>query len=75
MELDGLDMEKVYAYKEANDDDALYKYLLITQCNALNSVLPGDVPADCGLHRAVVSGQFTSGRQRCAADGYADSGG
>lgn len=30
MELDGLDMEKVYAYKEANDDDALYKYLLIT---------------------------------------------
>ena len=41
MELGGLDMEKVYAYKEANDDDALYKYLLITQCNALNSVLPG----------------------------------
>lgn len=41
MELDSLDMEKVYAYKEANDDDGLYKYLLITQCNALNSVLPG----------------------------------
>lgn len=41
MELDGLDMEKVYAYKEANDNDELYKYLLITQCNALNSVLPG----------------------------------
>ena len=41
MELDGLDMEKVYAYKEANDEDELYKYLLITQCNALNSVLPG----------------------------------
>lgn len=41
MELDGLDMEKVYAYKEVNDDDELYKYLLITQCNALNSVLPG----------------------------------
>lgn len=41
MELDGLDMEKVYDYKEANDDDELYKYLLITQCNALNSVLPG----------------------------------
>ena len=41
MELDGLDMEKVYAYKEANDDDELYKYLLIVQCNALNSVLPG----------------------------------
>ena len=41
MELDGLDMEKVYAYKEADDNDELYKYLLITQCNALNSVLPG----------------------------------
>ena len=41
MKLDGLDIEKVYAYKKANDDDELYKYLLITQCNALNSVLPG----------------------------------
>ena len=41
LELDGLDMEKVFAYKEANDKDGLYKYLLITQCNALNSVLPG----------------------------------
>lgn len=41
MELDGLDIEKVYAYKDANDNDELYKYLLITQCNALNSVLPG----------------------------------
>ena len=41
LELDGLDMEKVYAYKEANDSDELYKYLLIIQCNALNSVLPG----------------------------------
>lgn len=41
LELDGLDMEKVYAYKDANDTDELYKYLLITQCNALNSVLPG----------------------------------
>ena len=41
LELDGLDMEKVYAYKDANDSDELYKYLLITQCNALNSVLPG----------------------------------
>ena len=41
LELDGLDMEKVYAYKEANDSDELYKYLLITQCNALNNVLPG----------------------------------
>ena len=41
LELDGLDMEKVYALKEANDDEALFKYLIITQCNALSSVLPG----------------------------------
>lgn len=41
LELKGLDMEKVYALKEANDDEALFKYLIITQCNALSSVLPG----------------------------------
>ena len=41
MELDGLDMQKVYDLKNANDDDALFKYLIITQCNALSSILPG----------------------------------
>ena len=41
LELDGLDMEKVYACKEKSDDEALFKYLLITQCNALSSILPG----------------------------------
>ena len=41
MELDGLDMEKVYALKNANDNDALFKYMIITQCNALSSILPG----------------------------------
>lgn len=41
LELDGLDKEKVYALKDANDDDALFKYLIITQCNALSGVLPG----------------------------------
>lgn len=41
LELKGLDMEKVYALKEANDDEALFKYLIIAQCNALSSVLPG----------------------------------
>lgn len=41
MVLDGLDMEKVYALKNANDDDALFKYMLIVQCNALSSILPG----------------------------------
>ncbi|RHJ57494.1 BREX-1 system adenine-specific DNA-methyltransferase PglX [Ligilactobacillus salivarius] len=38
--LKGLDIKKVYEFKEANDDEVLYKYLLITQCNALNDVLP-----------------------------------
>lgn len=41
LELDGLDMEKVYALKDANDDDALFKYLVIVQCNALSLILPG----------------------------------
>lgn len=41
LELKGLDMERVYALKDANDDDALFKYLIITQCNALSGVLPG----------------------------------
>ena len=40
LELDGLDMEKVYALKEANQTEELYRYLLITQCNALNQILP-----------------------------------
>lgn len=41
LDIDGLDMEKVYAMKEANQDEELFKYLLITQCNALNSILTG----------------------------------
>ena len=41
LELDGLDMDKVYALKDANDTEELYRYLLIVQCNALNAILPG----------------------------------
>ena len=41
MELDGLEMENVYALKNANDEDALFKYMIIVQCNALSSILPG----------------------------------
>lgn len=41
LELDGLDMEKVYALKTANQDDDLFKYLVITQCNELSAILPG----------------------------------
>ena len=36
-----LDMDKVFALKEANDSEGLYRYLMITQCNALSSILPG----------------------------------
>lgn len=41
MEFDGLDMEKVYELKNRNQDEELFKYLIIAQCNALNSILPG----------------------------------
>ena len=41
LDLDGLNMDKVYEFKNANQTEELYKYLLITQCNAFNSVLPG----------------------------------
>lgn len=41
LELDGLDKSKVLDLKEKNANDELYKYLLITQCNALSSILPG----------------------------------
>lgn len=41
LELDKLDKNKVYALKETEQTEELYKYLLIVQCNALNSILPG----------------------------------
>ena len=41
LELDKLDKDKVYALKKAEQTEELYKYLLIVQCNALNSILPG----------------------------------
>lgn len=40
LEIEGLNQEKVYELKEANEEEALYKYLIITQCNALNAILP-----------------------------------
>ena len=41
IEIDGLDRSKVLDYIDKQDNEALYKYLLITQCNALNDCLPG----------------------------------
>lgn len=40
LDLPGLDSGKVAEYIESNDTAALYRYLLLTQCNALNSALP-----------------------------------
>ena len=40
LDLPGLDSGKVAGYIESNDTEALYRYLLLTQCNALNSALP-----------------------------------
>lgn len=40
LDLPGLDNGKVAEYIESNDTEALYRYLLLTQCNALNSALP-----------------------------------
>lgn len=40
LDLEGLNMDKVFELKEANKTEELYKYLLITQCNALSAILP-----------------------------------
>ena len=40
LDLPGLDREKVAQYLEQNQTEALYRYLLLTQCNALNEALP-----------------------------------
>lgn len=40
LDLSGLDSGKVAEYIEGNDTEALYRYLLLTQCNALNEALP-----------------------------------
>ncbi len=42
LDIEGLDMDKVLSLKEdAQKTEELFRYLLITQCNALNSILPG----------------------------------
>ncbi|HAJ96699.1 MAG TPA: BREX-1 system adenine-specific DNA-methyltransferase PglX [Ruminococcus sp.] len=40
VEIDGLDREYVLELLEKQDNETLYKYLIITQCNALNAGLP-----------------------------------
>jgi hypothetical protein len=41
VDMAGLNKDTVYKLKQANKDDELFKYLIITQCNALGDVLPG----------------------------------
>lgn len=40
LDLPGLSRENVAEYIESNDTEGLYRYLLLTQCNALNDPLP-----------------------------------
>lgn len=40
LDLPGLDQSKVAEYIEKNETEALYRYLLLTQCNALSESLP-----------------------------------
>ena len=41
VELEGLDRQRVADMMERQDNEGLYRYLLIAQCNALNEALPG----------------------------------
>ena len=41
LDLNGLDIDRVIAMKEANDTEGLYRHLLITLCNHLSDILPG----------------------------------
>ena len=41
IEFDGIDKEKICDFIEKQDNENLYKYLIITQCNALGECLPG----------------------------------
>ena len=41
LDLPGLNIDKVYELENASKTEELFKYLLVVQCNALNSILPG----------------------------------
>ena len=41
LNLEGLNKDKVYELENDNKTEELFKYLLVVQCNALNSILPG----------------------------------
>ena len=66
----GLDKEKVSAYIESNQTEELYRYLLLTQCNAPERCPAPDVREDGRLHRAAVPQQHPEARQRPRPDGH-----
>lgn len=41
LDMEGFSMDRVYDFKEKNDEEGLFSYLLIAQCNDLNTILPG----------------------------------
>ena len=41
LDMEGLDKQKVLELESGNKSEELFRYLLIVQCNALNSILPG----------------------------------
>ncbi len=50
IELQGLDIDTVIRLKEENKTEELFKYLLLTMCNALKSILTLFQPDDRGCH-------------------------
>ena len=50
VQLDGLDQDTVIRLKEENKNEDLFKYLLLTMCNALKPILTLFQPDDRGCH-------------------------
>lgn len=44
LDIEGLDIDRIYEYKKDNKIEDLYEYLLIKQCNELSKILPGIFP-------------------------------
>jgi hypothetical protein len=40
IQIEGVDQARVIEYKQAGDDEALFRYLFLTQCNELSSCMP-----------------------------------
>lgn len=50
VQLEGLDLDTVIRLKEENKNEELFKYLLLTMCNALKPILTLFQPDDRGCH-------------------------